>query len=458
MSEVSTPSAVEEASAPRALPPAADPPARRRGTAAVFVMLFRGVLAGLIAVNLWWAYDRFRRDALARLPSEEIDRIVRPEKRINERLIKEGKTEEVRRLAPHSKAAQALREHLRVSPNDGEAREQLAKLYASYRLDLACAKELQKVPAWWPTKRDDDYVAGASFYTAGRPREAEAALRACVKEDLLHDVSPAFLSSAQQKLIELCVTEDRLDDAREVIWGAYAQAGKDEQVPILGMLARLELERISPESRVFELKRWVTLDPEGLKARRALALAYQDTGKPEEADREIRECLRIAPADLGVWRDYLTLLMARGDTEGLIAAVAKLPQGHEFDAKIMDAKGTALEKQGRLEDALVCYESAAKLRYDEPKYVYHLAMVEERLGRSQQAKEHRAMSNEMRQAYGKLADAYQKFMKLYDPKAEDISAWSAAADEVAEIFHKMHMDRTANAWLRLHPVKRLDQF
>ncbi len=299
-------------------------------------------------------------------------------------------------------------------------------------------------------------IAGGRVVYRGRPaKEAEAAWRGCIKIDLLHPSDPSAISLAHQKLIELYVTEDRLDDARDVIWDALEQAPKDDHPVILGMLARLELERVSPATRMVELLGYVKADPKNLEARRALAKAAETVGQESLADEQIQLCFKQAPNDLGVWRDYLQILQTRGDREVLWAAVQKLPKGHEGDAFIMYAKGVALEKHGSLQEAELAYAAAAKLRMREPEFVYRLAMVEQRLGKIQQAEQHRSQSNQMRQAYGRLADAYQQFAKASVAQPPDPEAIYKTVDEIAEIFHLMRMDRTADAWLKLRPRRKL---
>src|SRR5262245_38669672 len=49
-------------------------------------------------------------------------------------------------------AERALRQRLIRSPHDGESRVQLAKLLAQRQDLIGCARELHRVPFWWPEK------------------------------------------------------------------------------------------------------------------------------------------------------------------------------------------------------------------------------------------------------------------------------------------------------------------
>src|SRR5262249_54545185 len=90
-------------------------------------------MLGLVGFNVWW----FWRDTRP-LPDLAV----------------------IARLMGHDQYAQAepaLREHLRRSPHDGEARMMLARAYAAGGRLLECAQELHDVPYWWPQKAEALY-------------------------------------------------------------------------------------------------------------------------------------------------------------------------------------------------------------------------------------------------------------------------------------------------------------
>ena len=151
-------------------------------------------------------------------------------------------------------AEPALREHLRRSPHDGEARMMLAQALAGRGDLLACASQLHEVPYWSPRKAEALYREGQSYFEIDRAKDAEAAWLELIKDDPLHPVPPEIFHDACQALLKLYAIEDRWEDAYPVMWTAYDHAAPIDRPVLLAMRMRPELERIAPKESIGVLR------------------------------------------------------------------------------------------------------------------------------------------------------------------------------------------------------------
>ena len=151
----------------------------------------------------------------------------------------------------YAEAEPALGEHLRRSPDDGEARIMLARLLAARGDARGCARELRRVPFWWPTKADALFREGQTYLRINRAREAEAAWLALVKQDTPHAPPSAIFQDVCLELLRLYAVEDRWEDAAPLIWNAYDRAVPSDRAPwlIIRMLmpsSELNTRRATP--------------------------------------------------------------------------------------------------------------------------------------------------------------------------------------------------------------------
>ena len=94
-----------------------------------------------------------------------------------------------------------------------------------------------------------------------------------VNDDPLHPTPPDIYHDASFELIKLYTVEDRWDDFRVTMWKAYERASPGDEITLLSMRVRSELERIDPAETVGRLERFVAADPTDREALRALAKA-----------------------------------------------------------------------------------------------------------------------------------------------------------------------------------------
>jgi len=238
----------------------------------------------LIGFNTWWYW----RDARPALDIKTIEALMSREQYIQ--------------------AESALRERLRRSRHDGEARLLLARTLAARGDTQGCALQLREIPYWWPTKAEALFHEGQAYLMADRAKNAETCWLAVIRDDPLHPSSPDITEAASHQLLGLYATEYRRDDAAKVIWETYERTSPADHLALLGMRVKSELERLAPEATIGRLQRYVAADRTDWEALRALARAELALGRKEDADRDFQACLAGRPDDPRVWRDYLGML------------------------------------------------------------------------------------------------------------------------------------------------------
>jgi len=302
-----------------------------------------------------------------------------------------------------SDAERALSALLRQTPHHGDARMMLARVLATQGKLIDCASQLREVPFWWPTKAEALFREGQAWMQVNRARDAEAAWRQYIADDPNHPEVKPFQHRLEVELINLLALEDRWDEAREVIWRAYERVDDSSHEDLLVMSLRSHLERSSPGASVPVLRNYVAVDPTDGNARRALARQAQTLGLTEEADENIKICLKNNPKDPLVWRDWLAILQARGDFQALAVALADAPPEADSDAETWAEKALVRTHLGDLEGAAEAYRQAIARRGFEPNYYYRLSLLEQQSGHAEDAKSHRARFQDLQAARDRLA-------------------------------------------------------
>jgi tetratricopeptide (TPR) repeat protein len=429
------------ATAPEAAPPvascepaAAAHPARRRRAPAL--ARFLGglwrlarwiVLLGLLTLNAWWYWR-----ATEPLPSYKMIEHWLDQHRWSE-------------------AETGLRRLLVRSPHDGEAHALLAKLLAQRGDTLACARELHQVPTWWPNKGKWALMEGTAFKQVDRLADAEAAWQWIVTDDPLHPVDEKLVTTAVLDLLELYAVESRWSDAARLIWTIYDRlADPRDQEVLLVMRLRTEMERIMPVIADGKLRRFLEADPGDWEARRALAKVHLVLSKPEEARQLAEACLRERPADRRIWADYLTILHDLGELDSLRLALSTVPAELADEPALLKSRALVLERDRQWTEAATLYRQLIQAHPWEADAYYRLALVEERLGQSTSAREHRKKSETMRAARLELNVAFQEVLDLRKQK-QDSPMMREALRRLAGICGALGWTRDAEAWARLAP-------
>ena len=397
------------------------PPSRRRGLVRA---AYRALVLLLIGLNAWW----FWRDR----PPVEL--------RTVDAWIVQGKVQE---------AEQALRDRLRRSPRDGEARTKLSQILGKRGDYLGLARQLHEVPAWWPTKGQALFMEGQAYKRLNRARDAEPAWLRCTADDPLHPVSSLYYSHAARELVALYLMEDRLDEARDTLRRAYVVADPSERPGILIMRMAMELNRISHEESLGTLRQYVAADPADWEARRGLALEELAARQEATASRLILECQKARPADVAVCRTALEISYQKGDREAIKAALARLPAGADADAEIWKFRGLGCEWNNDMPGAAEAYRRAAALNPAEGEYLYKLGVAEQRAGQTGQAEQHIRRSQELRTAFPKFHDAYFDFLDILKKSHPGNPDYNAAVERLAGFCDLFGWKPEAQAWRQI---------
>ncbi len=360
--------------------------------------------AGLIGFNIWW----YRYDTRPVADIKTIDAMLT--------------------RGQYAQAEAALRVRVRRSPQDGESRMLLARALGAQNDLQGCALQLHMVPFWWPTKSEAVFREGQAYLMADRAKDAEACWLAVIKDDPLHPSSPDIMQTTSQLLLGLYATENRWDDAAEILWETYERSSPADQLSLLGMRVKSELERLAPEATITQLERYVAADPTDWEALRALAQAELALGRREDADRDCQACLTARPDDSRAWRDYIRMLYDLGDQDTWAALLVKVPPAADCESEIWRFRGLLKEKAGDWTGAGEAYRMALHLNPYVMASHYRLALVEERLGRRESAGEHRKKADQLRDARDELRAAFndvasaQKARETQAPANPDLPA------------------------------------
>lgn len=351
-----------------------------------------------------------------------------------------------------AQAEPALRECLRRSPHDGEARIMLAKVLAAQGDLRGCARQLHEVPFWWPTKAEAIFREGQAYLMANRAKDAEICWRAIEQEDPLHPPASEILSDVSLQLLGLYAMENRPEDAAVVLWNAYEHAKPVDHLSLLSMRVRSELERLAPEATIIQLARYVAADPSDWEALRALARAELALNRKEEAQRHFQACLEAAPDNPRVWRDYLSMLHDTGDQETFAAMLTKVPPTAESASDIWRFRGLLKENAGDLPEAAQEYRTALKHNPYAMASHYRLATVEQRLGHRESAAEHRKKADQLRNARGELQAAFENVLAadLAQQKQTSVDPdLQTSISRLASVCETLGWARLAQAWNKL---------
>ena len=352
------------------------------------------------------------------------------------------------RREQYTRAEPVLREHLRRSSHDGEARMMLARVLAGHGDLLGCARQLHEVPFWWPQKAEALLREGQSYLKIDRARDAEAAWLHALRDDPLHSISPELFHDVSQELLKLYAIEDRWEDAYPVMWSAYERASLDERPVLLVMRMRPELERVAHKDTIAILRRYVGAAPDDWEALRALARAERALGNPDEAARLFQKCLKGNPDNVRAWRDNLAMFLENGDQGAFLALLEAPPKSAETEPETWLFRAIASESKQDLQTAAKYFRKAIELNPFVSKYYYRLAMVEQRLGLNEEARAHRARTKEMNEARAQLGTAYSDYFVARDG-SDGGAKMAAVCKQLASICETLGWSRAAQAWSRL---------
>lgn len=282
-----------------------------------------------------------------------------------------------------------------------------------------------------------------------RAQDAEAAWGQYIADNPSNPEVKPFQHRVEVELINLLALEDRWDEAREVIWKAFERVDHSSREDLLVMSLRSYLERSSPGASVPVLRNYVTADPADRNARRALARQAQALGLTEEADENIKICLKNNSKDPLVWRDWLGILRARGDFQALAIALAKAPPGADNDAETWAEKALVRTHSGDLEGAAEAYCQAIARRGFEPNYYYRLSLLEQQSGHTEDAKSHQARFQDLQAARDRLAAELDTLFESHRGGASIDNHLRTTYAQLSQTCLILGLKREADGWASL---------
>lgn len=328
----------------------------------------------------------------------------------------------------------------------------LARVLAARGDYLGCARQLQGVPDWWPTKAEALLREGQAYLAANRARDAEAVWRKVIADDPLHPGPSDVVHDAHLELLKLFSTEDRWEDMHEILWNAYERARPQDQATLLTMRIIGELERVAPAAAIKRLQDYVAADPGDAEALRSLAKVELALGRRDEAQQHFEACLKLRPDDVRCWRDYLTMLHDQGDLDAWTALLDRVPASADGEPEIWRFRGLRKEKAGDFAGAAEDYRQALERNPFLAAVHYRLAMVEERLGHREVAARHRKQTEAIRKAQTDLRAAYEDLITAQEAAAQQKPAspdLPTSIRRMAAVCETLGWARVAEAWNKL---------
>ncbi len=124
-------------------------------------------------------------------------------------------------------------------------------------------------------------------------------------------------------------------------------------------------------------------DPSNKKSGLTYARGLMTLDRPDEAVKVVEELARRNPDDLELAAYLGKIMVQSGRVQDGERELRKAIAGGGADWRVRSALGSALDQQGRYQEARQCYEQALKLKPDEVSVINNLAMSYALAGRSQ---------------------------------------------------------------------------
>jgi len=115
-------------------------------------------------------------------------------------------------------------------------------------------------------------------------------------------------------------------------------------------------------------------DPRNKKSGLAYARGLMALARPEEAVKVLEELARHNPDDLELAAYLGKIMVQSGRVQDGERELRKAIAGGGADWRVHSALGSALDQQGRYQEARQCYEQALELKPDEVSVINNLAM------------------------------------------------------------------------------------
>jgi choline-sulfatase len=179
----------------------------------------------------------------------------------------------------------------------------------------------------------------------------------------------------------------RLESLGYVTSSARASARKNRALPdpkdrveSFERMQALLAPDVSLEDQVAGDRAILKIEPENILAQKRLAGALAQQGRLDDAVVEFQKLLRIAEFDSKDWENLVSALLLLNRTEEALALTEQALSEFPWQRELQVLRGEALEKAGRLEEAVGAYTKAIDLRPEIPENYWRRGSVARQLG------------------------------------------------------------------------------
>ena len=340
-------------------------------------------------------------------------------------------------------AADAARSALREQPQDTRLLFALARAQGGREDWNGVVTSLEKIPSWSIRRAEAHLITGQALRKLGYGRRAERAFLDAIARD--HG-STGPGPSAKLELMKLYAAEERIDAFQAVVWDLMERVDEADRLALLTARTQIEFEQSKPEINIRQLRPLVEHDPDDHDARAGLAAALDRAGKLEEARDHYRQALAAAPQDPELRERVLDLAHRMGDMAAVRDLLAARPPGSDDRPNTAKFLGLVAEADGRLDDAALAYERAARAEPNDPEHQHRLSQVLYRLRRQAEADARTAERARLTRARDELRLAWNDFATPYEADPSTVTAAQFA--RLGRACEAIGWTREAAAWFR----------
>ncbi len=296
-----------------------------------------------------------------------------------------------------------LTEAEKLAPKAPEIRQLLGDaLFRTGKKDEAVAvfKELATRDG---ANLNDAVNLARAYQAVGRLDDAVQVYRDAIQKYPPNPGVYALLSvvQAQQK---------KFDEARQTIANARKTAPDD--VRLLRALIEIEMAAGNPKAALTVSQHLVDTQPKSLEDRYTLAILYDKTGDRKRAMSIYQGMLADAPNNAVVLNNLAVMMTDVGDAKGAVPLARKALALQPASSAVNDTLGWALVKAGEAKEALPLLELATKTDPANPELLYHLALAQNALNNSKDARANLEKALSMNPNFNGSADAKAVLAKL----------------------------------------------
>jgi tetratricopeptide (TPR) repeat protein len=137
---------------------------------------------------------------------------------------------------------------------------------------------------------------------------------------------------------------------------------------------------VSAERQARGLRDILALEPDNILAQKRIAAVLAEQGRLEEAVVEFQQLHRIAEFDSKDWENVVSALLLLNRTEEALTLTEQGLREFPWHRELHVLGGEALEKSGRLDEALTAYGKAIELRPEDPENHWRHGTVALKIG------------------------------------------------------------------------------